>query len=1189
MHRNHERMGRKLVALAAALGLAYAPMSPRPAGAQSADDIFLLTTATAPNVVLLMDNSEAMNHIEWHPKFDPDAGSYGCSDFTNGTEYTYTGSKPVEETHCGNTREIFVPESKGTHWDGRYLNWYFSDDADAYINDIENAVANIEGCTDSSGAAEFSAKFRRTRFHATKQVLLDTLCVAEPVDIRFGLAQFREPADAALEDPVGGFVSSDLGRSNPNHASELESQIKNSDTTTGPAPLAEAYFQISTYFMPRDTTDLPVGEDGVTQFPPYAYPKDGEYESSSNKWFEDALEFDCENAYVVIISAGGSTRDDFDGDPPLNAGGFSDFANLVGDFHDEGDDGVADVELPGDADESGFYLDDIAKYMQENDLRPDLDGEQVIDTYTIAISADQAAKDYLEMTAQVGNGLFYETQDGDQLTVALIAALNDIIEKSSTFTSASVPAARTADGGDFYQSFFIPSGGSATWEGHIRAWRINVDGEIVDANDDCALLDPDPNECNGGPFDPGAVYFWDAAEEIPLPDSRILYASKTISGTSTRVAFDDALTAADLTVQTFTVAGDPAPNNTLYPTQGSTAISAEGLADEAVAFARGCLFGTGVTNASLVNDPQSCVPKSARLGDIFHSSPTIVRHPISPSNEDSYKAFKTAYAARYRVMYAGTNTGFLEAFHTGDWQAGDTPPKYDEGTGVELFGFMPWASRQTIKRLPVDFPTSRTHYVDGPPQISDVWIHPSATSTTKNADGREWRTMLVTGLRRGGRHYLALDITNPGDTNNPNGITGPGGVDLEYPGFQASGPAYGWEFPSESDPDGWLTNMGETWSKPVITRVRVSVNGDGIGHERWVAIFAGGYDAGGDPNPSTISGISSTYSNSALEGRAIFIIDMKTGKVLGRKILDASALDDQDTMDFAMPSNPAVFDLDGDGFADVIYVGDLGGQVFKWVIHPVGGDPINGSASGDDVNQPSWPFKLFFEAPVQKFGGDNYYRNIYFAPAGALLDGNVWLAFGSGERRSLGYTGASGQDENNRLYVVKDSDPLEVAASPLPTMDEGDLVDGTDYPGGVANTNGFYIKGADGEKFVTNTVIFAGQVITNSFTPTPSADPCAGRGLATAYVFDLTTGEGFFTDVNGDPERTLDLGVGLPTDPKISVNVGSPGGGGGGGPGPCSTGQGNRVYIEKSDSGIESFGTCDVPVGGQLLYWREVQ
>ena len=98
-------------------------------------------------------------------------------------------------------------------------------------------------------------------------------------------------------------------------------------------------------------------------------------------------------------------------------------------------------------------------------------------------------------------------------------------------------------------------------------------------------------------------------------------------------------------------------------------------------------------------------------------------------------------------------------------------------------------------------------------------------------------------------------------------------------------------------------------------------------------------------------------------------------------------------------------------------------------------------------------------------------------------------------------------------------------------------------------------------------------MITASFAPTTSADPCAARGDATAYVFDLLTGRGYFQDVSNNPTRTMDIGVGLPTDPKVSV-----------GPG----GKNNRVYIEKSGADLESIEQEDISAGGQLLYWREL-
>ena len=119
---------------------------------------------------------------------------------------------------------------------------------------------------------------------------------------------------------------------------------------------------------------------------------------------------------------------------------------------------------------------------------------------------------------------------------------------------------------------------------------------------------------------------------------------------------------------------------------------------------------------------------------------------------------------------------------------------------------------------------------------------------------------------------------------------------------------------------------------------------------------------------------------------------------------------------------------------------------------------------------------------------------------------------------------------------------------------------------------GFYFEVADGEKFVTRVEIFSGDVIVASFKPTTNANPCRARGAGTLYVFDLVTGEGHFTDGNGDPDRSLSLGAGLPTDPKVSVGV---------------DGKNNKVVIEKSGADIEMLEEDDLNVSGGLLYWRE--
>jgi hypothetical protein len=1156
---------------------------PAPAVDAFGDDLFLITTSVAPNVILMMDNSDSMNHIEWHPAFDPDdPASYGCSDFDNALDYTYASD--MDEDHCGSgLRTIYAPNNP-TYWDGRYLNWYFGLDAAVpaeaqILNEIANDVAAVEGCTAAGGAGAFADKYRRTRFEAQKQVLLDLLCVAETKNVRFGVAAFREPADLAGEDPNGGFVLADLGRSNPNHAAEVEAVIKNLDTiSTDGTPLGETLFQVYTFWMSRDPADIPTsdqnGDTVFSSFPPYYYDKFGSWDPvNSNKWLEDPMLYTCEKAFIILVTDGVPTRDDFDTDPLTTSVGFGIYDDLIGDYHVPIDpvtllpNDPDSPEIPGDAVETGWYLDDIAKYMYQNDFRPDLVDDQTIDTYTVALAADAATNDFLGRTAELGNGTAYTAQSGDQLAFALIAALNDIIEKSASFTAATVPSARTTDGADFYQSYFFPRSGSAFWEGHIRSWLITADGDIHDKDDNCALEDPTPGECNSGPFLATAEYFWDAAEEVPPPGTsnaagvRQLYVSDGASAGNVPPAFDLAnISAADLGLQAFTVAGDPAPNSPLYPVVGSTAITEEGLADEIVAFVRGCFFGTGVTDGSLVGTPGACLARPARLGDIFHSNPVVVRRPALALTDPSYKDFKAHYSDRTRVMYTGTNAGFLEAINAGAWDG--TNLKYDSGTGAEIWGYMPWEARSNIRNLPIDPATARTHYVDGDSSAGDVWFYDTGTPNSTVREGSDWHTVLVGSLREGGHHYYALDVTNPDGKANVN----PAKPAINYP-------AYLWEFPNEADAAGDLPFMGETWSRPILTKIKVQIGLDtnsGQGYERHVAIVTGGYAEDSDPNPTTVTGKgAATYNAAADRGRGVYIIDVQTGGIIAQKRFDSTASDGTERMEYAIVGAPSVFDLNFDGFADVIYFVDMGGQVFKWVITNLGDDRVN---DGTGLrSQPNWPFQLFFEADIESFGGDRYFKNLFFPPAAAYVGGRLWLAFGSGERRNLPYAGDPAEDDNNRFYVIQDTSPYTATAA---TLDEGDLQDITgDEDGTTINGPGYFFAVGDGEKFVTNFEIFAGHVIAATFTPSaPGIDPCTTRGNGTLYIFDITNGEGYFSDASSNPTRGLDIGSGLPTDPKVSVGVG---------------GKNNRVIIEKSGADLESLEEQDIDITGGLLYWRE--
>jgi len=1183
-------MDRRSTGLLAAIAL-LATLAPAPA--RAADDTSLFSVAVPPNVMLLMDNSGSMNQIVWHPTFDPTAPT-SCNYFT--ADQAWSSSQT--QSHCGTSRTYYVDPQviaagNTMRFDYRYLNWLHSlPNGDPRLAEIASTNnGTYSACLQAQGFTTFS-KYRRARVTAGKDVLREVICnVNATGKVRFGLAEFRLPGGD--NDPNGGYVRVPikdytvpaylLNGATRTHGAHLDNAISALEGESW-TPLGESLFQLYTYFMSRTTTQRPYGANGTTRFPGYSYTTAttgnyGPYTTTTSSIPVSPVQYGCQKNFVIIITDGEPTKDDFDNS---NTGdqtgqGFSSFGSLIGNYNNDGEteiNGWACAAAPA-ADECALYLDDVAKWMHEHDFRPDMTGNQTIDVYTVGFSTTAFANDLLSRTASAGGGLFYASNNAEELATAITSAVTDIIGKSQAFTAATVPATRTADGGNIYTSLFVPSD-QAYWEGHLKLFQITSAGDILDANGACALLNPSPpGECKSGQVAPSAVPFWDAGEEIPDPAGRSLYTSLPATG---KAAFDTSLAVSAL--------GDPASalddltlaDLALYPGNGQTTVT--GLKDAIVQNIRGCVMGTGV-------GATACVRRPWLLGDIFHSNPLVVGRPRSFINEASYGAFALAHGDRTNVIYAGANDGFLHAFHAGDWQPTATPPSYDRGTGEELFGFMPWPARRNARYLPIDTGARDYYFVDGSPAAADVWFYPTATtpSSGKALDGSEWHTVVAGGLRQGGRAYYALDVTDP-----------------SAGGF----PSYLWELPAENAPAADLAAIGETWGQPILTKVQVEIGGKP--YERWVAIVSGGYHKTSDPNDAL------NYNAASTTGRGIYIIDVTNGRVLGVKRFTPAATDGRQLMLYAMPSTPSVFDIDHDGYADVIYIGDLGGNVWKWVLKY---DPLRGNKLGDavndaaDVTQPTTRFRRWFAAQADgtsplgvAVGGVTYYKSIFFSPAGAFAQNRFWLAFGTGERAALTRAhDTTVLTENNRFYSVKDEDPFDRRPTPIAMLTEADLADqsaSATCPN-LAARSGYFFRVADGEKFVTDADIFSYWVITSTFTPASGTDPCAAGGNASLYIFKLFCGQGFFYDSSsyaegtgdlpgggpggngglsdpsapdyGDPaSRHLELGAGMPTDPRVTVSP-----------------DGTRVVITQQDGEIEN---KEGPPGGGAapgqLYWREV-
>jgi type IV pilus assembly protein PilY1 len=401
--------------------------------------------------------------------------------------------------------------------------------------------------------------------------------------------------------------------------------------------------------------------------------------------------------------------------------------------------------------------------------------------------------------------------------------------------------------------------------------------------------------------------------------------------------------------------------------------------------------------------------------------------------------------------------------------------------------------------------------------VADAWLG-DGTGSDVTREPTEWATVLIAGLRRGGAGYLALDVTDPT------------GSTLEHSPY----PKLLWELTHPK--------LGETWSEPIIARVKLrdtSVSGDHCGRddgdgkcrEQWVAIFGGGYAADGDPN---LGSYVDNPGDPAWSDRskAIFAVNLRTGAVLASVEFDATGTGGPSEMKYSLPSSPALLDLDSDGFVDVVYIGDLGGQLWKWDLSEVGED------TNFDGRIDNWPAGIFFKTPPETLSDDTlHYRSIFFPPSAGKSHGSLRLAFGTGERTDLNYAGDGSSDENNRFYVVQDENPTGAAAFSA-VLDDDDLTDITNLNTDPDPTDaGFYLKVQDAEKFVTETLIFAGQVITASYTPELTGlDICSRTGDSSLYIFDLASGVGFFDGSAANAGRQTAVGRGVVADPKVVLS-----------------------------------------------------
>jgi type IV pilus assembly protein PilY1 len=577
-----------------------------------------------------------------------------------------------------------------------------------------------------------------------------------------------------------------------------------------------------------------------------------------------------------------------------------------------------------------------------------------------------------------------------------------------------------------YVSSFIPEEKSPFWGGTLKAYQLNSDGTLsVDAQ--------------GNPLN---APLWDAGILLKgvAPNDRNIF-------TYARGAVRD-FTSAEIT-------------------PGDLGVFTDATRDAIVNYVRGNVQDT----YDIDHDENLTELRPWKLGDIFHSNTVIVGSPSPYYREtgfDGTGGFYENNKNRTKLVIVGANDGMLHAFNA--------------TTGAEEWNFIP---DSLLTKLTAMMPPwgSHTYYVDSTPKVSDVWFYSSDLDQTKSAD--EWRTVLVCGLRKGGKDYFALDIT---DTLNPQ---------------------YLWHFPRHSDPkildyDHFVNNtLGESWSEPAIGKVRIKHGSDVL--ERWVAFIGGGYDP------------AEKVGHDATVGRAFFVVDIKTGYI----IKQFSGLADM-THCFAAP--PTAVDLNMDGYIEKVYIGDLGGQM--WVF----------DLSNSQVT--NWTGQVLFKAP----SSPTEKHMIFYQPAVAFDKNRVpWIYFGTGNREDP-------NDFNNppeRFFAIRDDGsgyppPITIGELDNVTPDSQNTFN-------VASKKGWYIELYKGdqtlEKVLAKPTMFNQIVYFTTYKNVDTEDPCSGAGVSSLYAVEYRSGGGALgvdelSDLSGPAgDRSKEVGIGAPSTPVVSVNM----------------------------------------------------
>ncbi|MDR2838547.1 MAG: hypothetical protein LBV49_08335 [Azonexus sp.] len=374
------------------------------------------------------------------------------------------------------------------------------------------------------------------------------------------------------------------------------------------------------------------------------------------------------------------------------------------------------------------------------------------------------------------------------------------------------------------------------------------------------------------------------------------------------------------------------------------------------------------------------------LGDILNSQLAYVGKPARFTLDEGFTTFASTRADRKSVVYVGANDGMLHGFDAGSGGGSSATA----GSGKELMAYVPRGLLSRVEQLTAG---SYTHeyFVDGSPVSGDARIG-SASS---------WATVLAGALGRGGAGYFVLDVTDPDSFAEGAGAWSNALIDsTSKDSAIASGITEAqWDY------------IGSQYNQPVMDQTNTTqsaqivqinkIDGSAKKYE-WAVIMGNGYNS--------VSGLPVLLVQSLAAGMPLYTV---TGACVVEGAVQTSA-----TTCIAHGNGlgaPRPVDIDGNGTADIVYAGDLEGNLWKFnIASPDTSQWIVANGTADS------PKPLF-----SALGPTGAGQPITSAPVAVVNPkGGFLVEFGTG--KNLTDEVDQKDMKQNTFYAINDNTPIRV-------------------------------------------------------------------------------------------------------------------------------------------------------------------